>query len=473
MIYKKTVQRICFFFFGTLFLFALSFSFSNTQLIKKIRAPEIEQSKEDITPVRLLQEKEDKQLNVLKEQIEKRDQEIQKLEKQIDEQEDTLSEISGERKTLEDEVKRLNLANRKEQNQIRLVHQKIQKTNLNLNTLKQKINLESQNTIFLKDSLGDLFRYFNETEKQNPYLALLTESSVFESAQNLDAIRKLNDATVNRIQEIQKSVINLRQSRVNFSSEETHLRYLNFELRDRQSIAQFAESKRRGLLEETQKKEERYQKILDKKRQELAALINEVIDYESKIQFILDPESIPSPRKGLFRWPIGKNVRVTQLFGSTPFARKNSYLYGKPFHDGVDFGTPVGTSVVSAEDGVIVAIGNTDLVSRCRLWGKWILTRHTNGLSTLYAHLSLIKVFPGQKVKKGEFIAYSGNTGNSTGPHLHFGVYASRGIKVVPYGSFSKKGLCNGLSLPLAAKEAKIDPWGYLSSTFEPGIIQE
>ena len=434
---------------------------------KEVHAPELTIDTNGMATVRLLENEEHEQLDAYREQITKRDREIKNIEQQIEDQEKILSEVSGERKTLEGEVRWLNLENRKEKNRIRLTQEKIRKTNLTLTSLKGKIQMESQNTIFLKDSLGDLFRFFNETEKRNPYLSLLTDASVFESVHNLNAINKLNEATVNRITTIQQSIGNLQRDKSKFTSEEQYLQYLTSELRDRQAIAHLLEGERRQLLTKTQNEEIKYQEVLNEKREELAALISEVMDYESKMKFILDPQSIPVPYRGVFRWPIGVAGRFTQLFGQTAFARANAHLYGRPFHDGVDFGLPVGTPIVAAGDGVVIAMGNTGLVRRCRLWGKWILLRHNNGLSTIYAHLSLIKVFPGQKVKKGDLIAYSGNTGNSTGPHLHFGVYATQGIKVVPYESFSTKGLCNGLSLPLAAQDAKIDPQLYLAEFFE------
>lgn len=86
------------------------------------------------------------------------------------------------------------------------------------------------------------------------------------------------------------------------------------------------------------------------------------------------------------------------------------------FHTGIDMVTDVGTPVVSAQDGKVVEITN----GYGRGWGISVVVDHGAGLTTRYAHLSSISVGIGETVKQRQIIAYSGNTGWSTGPHLHF-----------------------------------------------------
>ena len=89
------------------------------------------------------------------------------------------------------------------------------------------------------------------------------------------------------------------------------------------------------------------------------------------------------------------------------------------FHAGTDFRVKVGDSIRSAFDGKIRI---TKMVNGKKGYGYFVVVRHDNGLETLYAHLSKILVKPDQIVKAGEVIALGGNTGRSTGPHLHFEV---------------------------------------------------
>ena len=92
-------------------------------------------------------------------------------------------------------------------------------------------------------------------------------------------------------------------------------------------------------------------------------------------------------------------------------------IYGtRRLHAGTDFGVDEGTPVHAADGGVVVEAG---WISG---YGYTVIIDHGNGISTLYAHNSDVAVSPGQTVSKGQVVSYSGNTGGSTGPHLHFEV---------------------------------------------------
>jgi murein DD-endopeptidase len=85
-------------------------------------------------------------------------------------------------------------------------------------------------------------------------------------------------------------------------------------------------------------------------------------------------------------------------------------------HKGTDFAMPIGTNVRAPADGRVEKVGNHPAA------GRYIVIRHDNGYKTRYLHLSRPMVSNGQRVTMGERIARSGNTGRSTGPHLHYEV---------------------------------------------------
>ncbi len=105
-----------------------------------------------------------------------------------------------------------------------------------------------------------------------------------------------------------------------------------------------------------------------------------------------------------FHWPLAR-VEITSPFGPR----------GSEFHEGVDLRARRGTSVYAAQAGVVIYAGAT-----IRGYGKMIVIRHRYGWATVYAHNSRLLVHKGQFVKRGQRISMSGNTGHSTGPHLHF-----------------------------------------------------
>ena len=96
------------------------------------------------------------------------------------------------------------------------------------------------------------------------------------------------------------------------------------------------------------------------------------------------------------------------------------------YHGGVDWPCPTGTAVHAADSGVVVIAKKLTYS-----YGQYILIDHGNGLSTLYAHNSSLVVGVGDKVSKGQIIAYSGESGNATGPHVHFEVRLN-GTRVNP-----------------------------------------
>ncbi|WFQ80693.1 murein DD-endopeptidase MepM [Xenorhabdus sp. SF857] len=115
--------------------------------------------------------------------------------------------------------------------------------------------------------------------------------------------------------------------------------------------------------------------------------------------------------RGFLRFPTTKQFRVSSSFNPH---RLNPVTGRITAHKGVDFAMPVGTPVLAVGDGEVV-VAKFDGAA-----GNFIAIRHGRQYTTRYMHLRKILVKPGQKVKRGERIALSGNTGRSTGPHLHF-----------------------------------------------------
>jgi murein DD-endopeptidase MepM/ murein hydrolase activator NlpD len=100
------------------------------------------------------------------------------------------------------------------------------------------------------------------------------------------------------------------------------------------------------------------------------------------------------------------------------------------FHAGLDFTANIGTEIHATGDGVVVT---ADAVMQG--YGNHVVINHGFGYQTLYGHMSKMAVRPGQKVKRGEIIGYVGNTGRSTGPHVHYEVIKN-GEKVNPINFF-------------------------------------
>ena len=122
---------------------------------------------------------------------------------------------------------------------------------------------------------------------------------------------------------------------------------------------------------------------------------------------------------GMFAWPFEHDHNITSRFGT----RVDPISGEIKTHGGTDIAAPLGTPILAAADGVVVAATwhNTS--------GYYVRIKHNNTYSTLYAHCSVLYVTAGQEVKQGQVIADCGSTGYSTGPHLHFEVIQN-GVRV-------------------------------------------
>ena len=113
----------------------------------------------------------------------------------------------------------------------------------------------------------------------------------------------------------------------------------------------------------------------------------------------------------MYRQPFSGDYPITLDFGEVfePY-----YTKEKP-HKGIDYGCPAETPILAAADGWVLNVGYEP-----NGYGNYVILLHSDNTGTVYAHLHSVVTFLNAKVQKGDLIAYSGNTGNSTGPHLHF-----------------------------------------------------
>ena len=111
--------------------------------------------------------------------------------------------------------------------------------------------------------------------------------------------------------------------------------------------------------------------------------------------------------------PLEGDFLITSDFGM----RMHPIFNKMKLHKGVDFRAPIGTPVQATSDGEII-----EAVEQQGGYGNYIIIKHDESFETLYSQLSEIKVIKGQKIKKGEVIGLSGNSGTSTAPHLHYEV---------------------------------------------------
>jgi murein DD-endopeptidase MepM/ murein hydrolase activator NlpD len=381
-------------------------------------------------------------------------QKIQALEREIAEYQKSLAATSQETKTLKGELARIDTERKKLAADISLTENKIEQTELNLERLGIEIGDKDESISDHQSAVRASLRKLREMDQESLLEVLLAENSFSRFVVAEEQLNRLQANANEQIATLRDLRVELTDRQTETTAEQRRLVTLNTKLADQKKIVDQNRKEKDTLLAETENTEANYRKLLASRQAQKEAFERELFAFESQLRIAIDQSKLPARGSKALSWPLD-SIFVTQQFGKTADSGR---LYASGTHNGVDFRAPIGTPVKAAAEGVITATGNTDEQSGCYSYGRWVLMEHPNGLSTLYAHLSLTKVVPGQNVARGELIAYSGNTGYSTGPHLHLTAFATEGVRVQKYTNSIN---CKNVTIPIADPKAYLDPMSY------------
>ncbi|OHA49099.1 MAG: hypothetical protein A2W59_02185 [Candidatus Terrybacteria bacterium RIFCSPHIGHO2_02_41_19] len=379
-------------------------------------------------------------------------EEIEKYQKEIE-------NTGKETATLKSKIKNLEATGKKLAADIKLTQNQIQSAKLNIEKLNLQIGLKAEGIIEKKNSLGEFVRAINEAESANVLEIIISEDVFSDFFSNIDAMDNFQ-------KEIKSNLIGLKEDKADLEEKKKerevykkNTEKLNGQYVDQKELVDINKTKTNKVLGETKNKEAVYKNLLADRIAKQKAFEDEIREFEDQIRLEIDPSALPKSGSGVLKWPLA-SVKITQYFGNTAYATANPIIYNGGGHPGVDFRASIGTRVMASKEGVVTGVGNTDQSCNGVSYGKWALIKHTNNLSTLYAHLSIIKVSGGQQVETGQLVGYSGDTGYADGPHLHFEVYASEGVEVKYY----KSKICGTNMLrPMKIKNnALLNPLSYL-----------
>ncbi len=388
---------------------------------------------------------------------------IDDLDREIGLYNTKISQTQGEAKTLKAALAKLELNKALLIKEIDKTKLRIKQTVHNIGITQGKISVTESILTKNKKALAETLRSIVYLDTNVPlFIQVLKPGSHFSDV--IDTLKRNTDTSkaINikvRVLSITKK--ELSDQKENFEFNKKTLEKLTSTLSDKKILVEQSTKDKSNLLVQTKNKESEYQKLLADRLEKKNALEEEVLGVEDKIKIAVDLSKLPKSGKGVLKYPVG-NVKITQYFGNTPFASKNPQVYNGAGHNGVDFAVNVGTPILSAGGGTVTGTGNTDTVCNGVSYGKWVLIKHSNGLSTLYAHLSVVQVSSGQSVTSGQKIGLSGNTGYSTGPHLHFTVYATEAVHISRPTEYKSKICRTYMILPLAPREGYLNPLSYL-----------
>ena len=388
----------------------------------------------------------------LQDQLQQKEQQLTSVSQQLTAAKSSLQQVQSQRVTLQQQVSLLN-------GNISTLNLGIQADNLTTQQLQIEQQQLSGNILDVSSSIqikqGAIASTLQELERNDQskggLLAVFLQNgtladSVFEANQVLNLqdqlaadIGNLKDLNVQYSNEIQQN-----------SQKQTQIQSQQNDLQNKVSIVQDQQQQKQQLLASTKNQESVFQKQLTALQQQQSDINNQIEAIDSVLRTKIDPSTLPALGSGVLMMPVQGDTEadITQGYGATAFAQTE---YVHKWHNGLDLAASIGTPIVAAADGTVNAEANEDLYCPHGAYGKFITINHTNGLTTLYGHLSKILVTAGEKVTRGQLIAYSGNTGDVTGPHLHFTVFAQ-----------STYYLDNSKTCGPLPEGGDLDPTGYL-----------
>lgn len=358
------------------------------------------------------------QKNKIQDEINESQKKINELKAEKSKQVEYLSALQAKISLIQDKLDTLEDQRDSLQNEIDAIEAKIEKTEAEIEETQKRIEQKKQEfkevydvycqrlrAMYISGNVSTL-EMFLETGMDMS--SMLTRAEMVKQVSSND--KKTLDELMAKMQEIEEERQALAEKKLDLDADKTALDDQKKQLQS--SIDEIASSKKElddeaaeanALIRSLDSKETGIMETIETDRKKLEQIENELRNANNSVK------------------PSGNYVAGTGRLGYPTNWRHISAYY--PYypsggrHTGVDFDCPTGTSVYASDSGYVTAAGWTNTG-----FGNYVMINHGNGITTLYGHNSRVVVSVGQSVTKGQLIAYSGATGNVTGPHVHFEV---------------------------------------------------
>lgn len=378
----------------------------------------------------------------IKLKISQKEAEIKELEEKAKSYKETVDKTRKEKNTLANRLKILDTEVKRLSAEIGITQNKIFQKKLRIEELLIDIDSKEFEIKRQKNNLSHVLRIIYENDFEPKLITFLKHKNMASFFSDVKYLVLFQGELSDALEVLKNFKTNLETEKNDEAIKKQELSELEAELEGKNEALKDEQNEKKDILAKTKKKESKYQALLSDTQKKREEIQKEIFELEDKLRLTIDPESLPKPRSGFLAKPT--NGVISQGYGPTSKTGFINHAY--KFHNGIDFAGNTGQLVVAADDGRVIATGNNGNYA----YGRWIAIDHGNNLISLYAHLSSIKISTGDTVSRGQLIGLMGSTGFSTGPHLHFSVFAGNTFRVETrwFGS-----------LPLGGS---IDPMQYL-----------
>ncbi|SOB91540.1 septal ring factor EnvC (AmiA/AmiB activator) [Ureibacillus xyleni] len=361
-------------------------------------------------------------LSDLKDQKSQVEQQKNQLNSQIKQKSNAISTIEGKQDALLAQISKLGKEITKTNDQISIVSGEIKEANNEIEKLQQEI-VELQEKIDQRDELLQERARAIQANGSVSYIDVLLGANSFVdfidrfSAVNtlMEADRQIMRDQKNDQEKLEEQKLMLEKTKKELETKQAKLQSLKESLNaqkvEKNKLVDELEAEQEKLASEKKLLEKEYSEALEVSKelqQKIIAEQNRILELSRQNQ----QGALPVVSSG--DWTKPTNGTLTSGYGWRNLG------YGPEFHYGIDLANSIGTPIVAAAGGAVVYAGPLSS------YGNVVIVTHNMGgdiYTTVYAHLDSYSVSVGQTVGKGEQIARMGNTGRSTGPHLHFEVH--------------------------------------------------
>ena len=360
------------------------------------------------------------QKNKIQNEINESQKKINELKAEKSKQTEYLSAIQAKISLIQDKLDNLESQRASLQSEIDAIKAKIEKTEAEIEETQKRIEQKKQEfkevyevycqrlrAMYISGNVSTL-EMFLETGMDMS--SMLTRAEMVKQVSSND--KQTLDELMVKMQEIEAERQALAEKKIELDNDKTALDEQKKQLQS--SIDEIAASKQEldaeaaeanALIKSIDSKQTGIMETIETDQKKLAQIENELRNANNSVQ----ASGSYTPGTGRLGYPTPSAYRKISAY--------YPYYPSGGRHTGIDFPCPTGTPIRAADSGYITAAGWTNTG-----FGNYVMINHGNGITTLYGHNSRVVVSVGQAVNKGDIIAYSGSTGNSTGPHCHFEV---------------------------------------------------
>lgn len=349
-------------------------------------------------------------LDDLKQQQSEINQDIKDNSQKVKEKKQEIKQISGEISQLDSDIVEIEA-------RIRETQEKINQTTDEIQNKEEQIRQKEEELAIEKENQNEAIRVMYEGGRKNT-LELLIGSTTLSEAINhshyLETLENRIEATIEEINrlkaelEVQKEELETKKKELDKLQEQQQAYLYGLDQQKSQKNILLANSKNQKKSLEEQLEEAK--KLNSKVQAEINSIVASMNQGSGRTVLARDRGTSAVG----FMWPADYKYISAYYGESTPF---------QSFHTGIDLANIPGTPIYAASGGTVVAVQEMVIDGHYYGYGKYIVIGHNARFSSLYAHLMGFAVNVGDEVKTGDVIGYMGNTGWSTGPHLHFEVW--------------------------------------------------